>query len=144
WSDTDGKVDIFVAAIGTGGTISGTAKYLKEQNHDIKVIGVEPESSPLLTKGVAGAHKIQGIGANFVPDTLNRSFIDEIVTVSDDSAYEYTRLVAKSEGCLVGISSGAALAAACNIALRAENKGKNIVVILPDSGSRYLSSGVFE
>lgn len=144
WSDTDGKVDVFVAAIGTGGTISGTAKYLKEQNPDIKVIGVEPESSPLLTKGVAGAHKIQGIGANFVPDTLNKDIIDEIVTVSDDSAYEYTRLVAKSEGCLVGISSGAALAAACKIALRAENKGKNIVVILPDSGSRYLSSGVFE
>ena len=144
WSDTDGKVDIFVAAIGTGGTISGTAKYLKEKNPDIKVIGVEPESSPLLTKGIAGAHKIQGIGANFVPDTLNKDIIDEIVTVSDDSAYEYTRLVAKSEGCLVGISSGAAIAAACNIASRAENKGKNIVVILPDSGSRYLSSGVFE
>ncbi len=144
WSDTDGKVDIFVAAIGTGGTISGTAKYLKEQNSDIRVIGVEPESSPLLTKGVAGAHKIQGIGANFVPDTLDKDIIDEIVAVSDDSAYEYTRLIAKAEGCLVGISSGAALAAACNIALRAENKDKNIVVILPDSGSRYLSSGVFE
>lgn len=144
WADTDGKVDIFVAAIGTGGTISGTAKYLKEQNPDIKVIGVEPESSPLLTKGVAGAHKIQGIGANFVPDTLNKDIIDEIVTVSDDSAYEYTRIVAKAEGSLVGISSGAALAAACQIAKRAENNGKNIVVILPDSGSRYLSSGVFE
>ena len=144
WSDTDGKVDIFVAAIGTGGTVSGTAKYLKEQNPDIKVIGVEPKSSPLLTKGVAGAHKIQGIGANFVPDTLNKDIIDEIVTVSDDSAYEYTRLVAKAEGYLVGISSGAALAAACRIASRSENKGKNIVVILPDSGSRYLSSGVFE
>ena len=144
WNDTDGKVDIFVAAIGTGGTISGTAKYLKEKNPDIKVIGVEPESSPLLTKGVAGAHKIQGIGANFVPDTLNKDIIDEIVTVSDDSAYEYTRLVAKEEGCLVGISSGAALAAACRVASRDENKGKNIVVILPDSGSRYLSSGVFE
>ena len=144
WADTDGKVDIFVAAIGTGGTISGTAKYLKEQNPDIKVIGVEPESSPLLTKGVAGAHKIQGIGANFVPDTLNKDIIDEIVTVSDDSAYEYTRIIAKAEGSLVGISSGAALAAACQIAKRAENKGKNIVVILPDSGSRYLSSGVFE
>ena len=144
WADTDGKVDIFVAAIGTGGTISGTAKYLKEQNPDIKVIGVEPESSPLLTKGVAGAHKIQGIGANFVPDTLNKDIIDEIVTVSDDSAYEYTCIVAKAEGSLVGISSGAALAAACQIAKRAENKGKNIVVILPDSGSRYLSSGVFE
>lgn len=144
WNDTDGKVDIFVAAIGTGGTISGTAKYLKEQNPDIKVIGVEPESSPLLTKGIAGAHKIQGIGANFVPDTLNKDIIDEIVTVSDDSAYEYTRIVAKAEGSLVGISSGAALAAACKITEREENKGKNIVVILPDSGSRYLSSGVFE
>lgn len=144
WSDTDGKVDVFVASIGTGGTISGTAKYLKEKNPDIKIIGVEPASSPLLTKGVAGAHKIQGIGANFVPDTLNKDIIDEIVTVSDDSAYEYTRLVAKAEGCLVGISSGAALAAACAVAAREENKGKNIVVLLPDSGSRYLSSGVFE
>lgn len=144
WSDTDGNVDILVATIGTGGTISGTAKYLKEKKPDIRVIGVEPESSPLLTKGFAGAHKIQGIGANFVPDTLDKDIVDEIVTVSDDSAYEYTRLVAKSEGCLVGISSGAALAAACKIASKAENKGKNIVVILPDSGSRYLSSGVFE
>ncbi len=144
WSDTDGNIDIFVASIGTGGTISGTAKYLKEKNPDIKIIGVEPASSPLLTKGTAGAHKIQGIGANFVPDTLNRSFIDEIVAVSDETAYEYTRLVAKAEGCLVGISSGAALAAACALAAREENKGKNIVVLLPDSGSRYLSSGVFE
>lgn len=144
YADTDGNVDIFVASIGTGGTISGTAKYLKEKNPDIKIIGVEPASSPLLTKGVAGAHKIQGIGANFVPDTLNRNIIDEIISVSDDSAYEYTRLVAKAEGCLVGISSGAALAAACEIASKTENKGKNIVVLLPDSGSRYLSSGVFE
>lgn len=143
YADTDGEVDIFVSAIGTGGTISGTAKYLKEKNPDVKIVGVEPAASPLLTKGTAGAHKIQGIGANFVPDTLNRSLIDEIVTVSDDSAYEYARLVAKSEGCLVGISSGAALAAACEIATRAENKGKTIVVLLPDSGSRYLSSGVF-
>lgn len=144
YTDTDGEIDVFVSAIGTGGTISGTAKYLKEKNPDIKVIGIEPESSPLITKGFAGAHKIQGIGANFVPDTLNRSFIDEIVTVSDDSAYEFTRLVAKAEGCLVGISSGAALAAACEIAKREEYKGKTIVVLLPDSGSRYLSSGVFE
>lgn len=144
YADTDGNVDIFVASIGTGGTISGTAKYLKEKNPDIKIIGVEPDSSPLLTKGVAGAHKIQGIGANFVPDTLNKNIIDEIIAVSDDSAYEYTRLVAKAEGCLVGISSGAALAAACEIASKTENKGKNIVVLLPDSGSRYLSSGVFE
>lgn len=143
YADTDGEIDIFVSAIGTGGTISGTAKYLKEKNPDVKIVGVEPAASPLLTKGTAGAHKIQGIGANFVPDTLNRSLIDEIVTVSDDSAYEYARLVAKSEGCLVGISSGAALAAACEIATRAENKGKTIVVLLPDSGSRYLSSGVF-
>ncbi|MBO5361056.1 MAG: cysteine synthase A [Clostridia bacterium] len=144
YADTDGNVDIFVASIGTGGTISGTAKYLKEKNPDIKIIGVEPASSPLLTKGVAGAHKIQGIGANFVPDTLNRDIIDEIIAVSDDRAYEYARLVAKAEGCLVGISSGAALAAACEIASKTENKGKNIVVLLPDSGSRYLSSGVFE
>lgn len=144
YADTDGGIDIFVSAIGTGGTISGTAKYLKERNPDIKVIGIEPESSPLITKGVAGAHKIQGIGANFVPDTLNRDVIDEIVTVSDDSAYEFTRLVAKADGCLVGISSGAALAAACEIAKREEKKGKTIVVLLPDSGSRYLSSGVFE
>ncbi len=143
WEDTDGKVDIFVATIGTGGTISGTAKYLKEKNPGVKVIGVEPEASPLLTKGVAGTHKIQGIGANFVPDTLNRNVIDEIVTVSDETAYEYTRLVAKCEGCLVGISSGAALSAACAVADRDENKGKNIVVLLPDSGSRYLSAGVF-
>lgn len=144
YADTDGKIDVFVSAIGTGGTISGTAKYLKEKNPNIKVIGIEPESSPLITKGVAGAHKIQGIGANFVPDTLNKDVIDEIVTVSDDSAYELTRLVAKAEGCLVGISSGAALAAACEIAKREEYKGKTIVVLLPDSGSRYLSSGVFE
>lgn len=144
YADTDGNIDIFVASIGTGGTISGTAKYLKEKNPDIKIVGVEPASSPLLTKGVAGAHKIQGIGANFVPDTLNKNIIDEIIAVSDDSAYEYTRLVAKAEGCLVGISSGAALAAACEIASKTENKGKNIVVLLPDSGSRYLSSGVFE
>lgn len=144
YADTDGNIDIFVASIGTGGTISGTAKYLKEKNPDIKIVGVEPASSPLLTKGVAGAHKIQGIGANFVPDTLNKNIIDEIIAVSDDSAYEYTRLVAKAEGCLVGISSGAALAVACEIASKTENKGKNIVVLLPDSGSRYLSSGVFE
>lgn len=144
YADTDGKIDVFVSAIGTGGTISGTAKYLKEKNSNIKVIGIEPESSPLITKGVAGAHKIQGIGANFVPDTLNKDVIDEIVTVSDDCAYELTRLVAKAEGCLVGISSGAALAAACEIAKREEYKGKTIVVLLPDSGSRYLSSGVFE
>ncbi len=144
YEDTDGEIDVFVSAIGTGGTISGTAKYLKEKNPDIKVIGIEPESSPLITKGVAGTHKIQGIGANFVPDTLNRDVIDEIVTVSDDSACEFTRLIAKAEGCLVGISSGAALYAACEIAKREEYKGKTIVVLLPDSGSRYLSSGVFE
>ncbi len=144
FADTDGEFDVFVSAIGTGGTISGTAKYLKEKKPDIKVIGVEPQGSPLLTKGVSGSHKIQGIGANFVPDTLNREIIDEIVTVSDDEAYKYTRLVAAEEGCLVGISSGAALAAVCKIASREEFAGKRIVVILPDSGSRYLSSGVFE
>lgn len=144
YTDTDGLIDVFVSAIGTGGTISGTAKYLKEKNPDIRIIGVEPAASPLLTKGVAGAHKIQGIGANFVPDTLNRDVIDEIIAVSDETAYEYTRLVAKAEGCLVGISSGAALAAACAVAEREEYKNKNIVALLPDSGSRYLSSGVFE
>lgn len=144
YADTDGRVDVFVATIGTGGTISGTAKYLKEKNPDIKIIGVEPSSSPLLTEGVAGAHKIQGIGANFVPDTLNRDLIDEIVTVSDEDAYKYTRLIANAEGCLVGISSGAALAAACGIAAREENENKNIVVLMPDSASRYLSLGVFD
>lgn len=144
WRDTDGKVDILVACVGTGGTISGTGRFLKDQNSDIKVIGVEPSASPYLTEGRSGAHKIQGIGAGFLPDTLDRSVIDEIVTVTDDEAYESTREIARLEGLLVGISSGAALAAARKIAEKPETKGKNIVVILPDTGERYLSSGVFD
>ena len=144
WQDTDGKIDILVACIGTGGTISGTGRFLKEQNPDIKVIGVEPSASPYLTEGRSGAHKIQGIGAGFLPDTLDRSVIDEIVTVTDDEAYEGAREIAKCEGLLVGISSGAALTAARKIAEKPENKDKNIVVILPDTGERYLSAGVFE
>ena len=143
WDDTDGEVDIFISCIGTGGTISGTAKYLKEQNKNIKVIGVEPTSSPYLTKGVAGSHKIQGIGAGFKPEILDLDFIDEILTVTDDEAYASCREIASSEGLLVGISSGAALSAAKKVALRPENKGKKIVIILPDTGERYLSSDVF-
>lgn len=144
WQDTDGKVDILVACVGTGGTISGTGRFLKEQNPDIKVIGVEPSASPYLTEGRSGTHKIQGIGAGFLPDTLDTSVIDEIITVTDDEAYEGAREIAKCEGLLVGISSGAALTAARKIAQRPENKEKNIIAILADTGERYLSSGVFE
>ncbi|MBE6685285.1 MAG: cysteine synthase A [Ruminococcaceae bacterium] len=144
WKDSDGKVDVLVACVGTGGTISGTGRFLKDQNPDIKVIGVEPSASPYLTEGRSGSHKIQGIGAGFLPKTLDISVIDEIVTVTDDEAYESTREFAKLEGLLVGISSGAALAAARKVADKPENKGKNIVVILPDTGERYLSAGVFE
>ena len=143
WNDTDGEVDIFISCIGTGGTISGTAKYLKEQNENIQVIGVEPASSPYLTKGIAGSHKIQGIGAGFKPAILDLDLIDDILTVTDDEAYESCREIASSEGLLVGISSGAALSAAKKVASRPENKGKKIVVILPDTGERYLSSDVF-
>lgn len=143
FEDMSGDVDIFVATIGTGGTISGTARYLKEKNENIKVVGVEPASSPYLSKGVAGAHKIQGIGAGFKPDTLDLSLVDEIVTVSDDEAIEATRYIARAEGILVGISSGAALSAALSIANRPANKGKRIVTIFPDTGERYLSSNVF-
>ena len=144
WEDTDGQVDIFVATAGTGGTVSGTARFLKEKNLEIKVVAVEPASSPYLTEGRAGAHKIQGIGAGFIPETLDLSVIDEIITVTDDEACEYARKIAKTEGLLVGISSGAALAGALKIAARPENKGKTIVTVLPDTGERYLSSGLFE
>ena len=139
WENVGGRVDIFVACIGTGGTLSGTGKYLKSKNPRIKVVGVEPYSSPLLTKGVSGAHEIQGIGANFVPDTLDKSVYDEIITVTNEDAYEYARRFVKCEGALVGISSGAALSCAVTLAKREENKGKRIIAILPDNGERYLS-----
>lgn len=144
YEDTDGNVDIFVAGIGTGGTITGVGEYLKSKNSDIKVIGVEPESSPFLTKGVGGAHKIQGIGAGFKPSILNTEICDEILTVSDESAFTMGRLIGKKEGVLVGISSGAALSGAVEIAKRPENAGKNIVVLLPDTGDRYLSTELFK
>lgn len=143
WQDTEGCVDIFISCVGTGGTISGTGKYLKEQNPSVKVVAVEPSASPLLSEGKAGAHKIQGIGANFVPNTLNREIYDEIVTISDSEAYEYAKKLVESEGVLVGISSGAALCAMVKIASRPENKGKTIVALLPDSGERYLSTPNF-
>ena len=143
WEDTGGRADIFVCGVGTGGTISGAGEYLRSKNPDIKIIAVEPEDSPVLSKGIAGAHKIQGIGAGFVPDTLNTGIYDEVVTVSNDDAFAASRAVAKSEGLLAGISSGAALHAAALIALRPENKGKTIVVILPDTGERYLSTPLF-
>lgn len=144
WSDTEGDIDIFVACIGTGGTVSGTGKYLKEKNADIKVIGVEPYDSPLITKGIAGSHGIQGIGANFIPDNLDMSVIDEVVTVRTEDAFDMCKAFAKSEGLLVGISSGAALSAAKAVAERPENKGKKIVALLPDSGERYMSVNLFE
>ncbi|MGN1131268.1 MAG: cysteine synthase A [Ruminococcus sp.] len=144
WKDTEGKVDIFVAGVGTGGTLSGVGKYLKEQNPDIKVVAVEPEASPLLSKGQAGPHKIQGIGANFVPDTLDREIYDEIIAVPNDEAILTARNAAKQEGFLIGISSGAALWAGKVLANRPENKGKNIVVVFPDGGERYLSTNLYE
>ena len=144
YKSSNKKVDIFIAGIGTGGTISGVGKYLKEQNRNIKIIGVEPNDSPLLTKGKAGPHKIQGIGANFVPKTLDKKNIDEFMTATTEESYEYARLVGKYEGILVGISSGAALAQAVKVAKRNENNGKTIVVLLPDSGDRYLSTDLFD
>ena len=143
WEDTDGKVDLFVAGVGTGGTITGTGEFLKSKNADIKVVAVEPESSPVLSKGTAGSHKIQGIGAGFVPDVLNTDVYDEIIPVSNDNAFAATKNVGRSEGILVGISAGAAVHAAIELAKRAENKGKTIVVILPDTGDRYLSTPLF-
>ncbi len=144
WDDTDGKTDIFVAGIGTGGTISGVGRYLKSQNPNIQIVGVEPAGSPLLTKGQAGPHKIQGIGANFVPDILDRQVIDEIIPVSDADAFETAREIGRMEGVLAGISSGAAIYAACVLARRPENHGKNIVVLAPDSGDRYLSTELYK
>lgn len=143
WEQTDGKVDIFVAGVGTGGTVTGAGEYLKSQNPDVKVVAVEPASSPVLSKGTPGAHKIQGIGAGFVPDVLNTKVYDEVITIENDDAFKEGKLFAVSEGILVGISSGAALKAAAILAERPENTGKNIVVILPDSGDRYLSTPLF-
>jgi cysteine synthase A len=143
WTDTDGQVDIFVAGVGTGGTITGTGEYLKAQNPNVKVVAVEPASSPLLSQGKAGPHGLQGIGANFVPAVLNTDVYDEIIPVTEQDAYETGRLMGRSEGVLVGISSGAALWAAIQLAKRPENKGKTIVVLLPDTGDRYLSTPMF-
>lgn len=143
WNDTEGKVDIFVAGVGTGGTISGVGEYLKSQNPNVKIVAVEPETSPVLSKGEAGPHKIQGIGAGFVPDTLNTSVYDEIITVENDDAFATGKAFAKAEGVLVGISSGAALWAAKELASRPENEGKTIVALLPDTGDRYLSTPLF-
>lgn len=143
WDDTDGKVDIFVAGVGTGGTVTGVGEYLKSQNPNVKIVAVEPASSAVLSTGVAGAHKIQGIGAGFVPSVLNTDIYDEIITVSDEDAFAAGRQIGKSEGVLVGISSGAALQAAITLAKRPENEGKTIVALLPDTGDRYLSTALF-
>lgn len=144
WIDTDGVVDIFISGIGTGGTISGVGEYLKRKNKSLKVIAVEPADSPILSKGVAGAHKIQGIGAGFIPKTLNTNIYDEIITVTNEDAFETAKLLAKKEGILVGVSSGAALWTAIQVANRPENKGKTIVALLPDSGDRYFSTPLFQ
>ena len=143
WEDTDGNVDIFVAGVGTGGTVTGTGEYLKSQNPNVKVVAVEPASSPVLSQVHAGAHKIQGIGAGFVPDVLDTKIYDEIITVENDDAFATGRLIGKHEGVLVGISSGAAVWAAIELAKRPENKGKTIVALLPDTGDRYLSTPLF-
>ena len=143
WADTDGKVDIFVAGVGTGGTLSGVGEYLKAQNPNVKIVAVEPAGSPVLSKGVAGPHKIQGIGAGFVPDTLNTKIYDEIIAVENEDAFTTGRAIARKEGVLIGISSGAAVYAATVLAKRPENKGKTIVALLPDTGDRYLSTPLF-
>lgn len=143
FEDTDGKTDIFVAGVGTGGTLTGVGRYLRSKNPDVKIVAVEPASSPVLSKGVSGAHKIQGIGAGFIPEVLDTKIYDEVIAVENEDAFETSRLIGKSEGILVGISSGAAAYAAIGIAKRPENKGKNIVVILPDTGDRYLSAALF-
>lgn len=143
WADTEGKVDAFIAGVGTGGTLSGVGKYLKEQNPDVKIFAVEPETSPVLSEGHGGSHKIQGIGAGFVPDVLNTKVYDEIIPVSNEDAFAFGKRMGREEGVLVGISSGAALAAAVSLAKRPENKGKTIVALLPDTGDRYLSTDLF-
>ncbi len=143
WNDTDGKVDILVSGVGTGGTVTGTGNYLKSRNPDVKVVAVEPAGSPVLSKGTSGPHKIQGIGAGFVPDTLDTAVYDEIIAVENDAAFEAGRAIARTEGILVGISSGAAISAATELAKRPENAGKTIVAILPDTGERYLSTALF-
>ena len=144
WEDTDGKVDVFVAGVGTGGTITGVGEFLREKNPNVKIVAVEPEDSPVLSKGVSGSHKIQGIGPGFVPDVLDTKIYDEIVTVTNDDAFATGKQIGRSEGVLVGISSGAAVWAALQVAKRPENKGKNIVVLLPDTGDRYLSTALFD
>ena len=143
WNDTDGEVDVFIAGVGTGGTLTGTGEYLKEQKPDIKIVALEPETSPVLSKGESGAHKIQGIGAGFVPDVLNTEIYDEVITADNEVGFETARYLAKKEGILVGISSGAALWGGIQLAKREENKGKTIVVLLPDSGDRYYSTPIF-